>query len=184
MPREPALYPCDPLKNIMCRKNNCFLYGGTCEHTVYQQYKLEELEMDRLAEMLDTQAKFQYRLDNGFFAMSVKERVAFIKEHSLHLNQEINEMLYELPFFKPWKDYSGMSVEEIKGALYKAKMECVDAWHFFMNIMLALGFSHEEFYNMYMAKNKENHRRQDAGYTADVNYRNQDVAEVLFDEQD
>lgn len=178
------LFPCDPLKNTMCRKTNCFLYGGSCEHTAYRQYKLEELDMDRLAEMLDTQAKFQYRLDPGFFGMSVKERVAFIKEHSIHLNQEVNEMLYELPFFKPWKDYSDMSVGDTLAALEKAKMECVDAWHFFMNIMLALGFTPEEFHHMYMAKNKENHRRQDAGYTAAVSYRDQKVEEVMHDEQD
>lgn len=140
--------------------------------------------MDKLTEMLDTQARFQHRLDSGFFGMSVKERTAFIKEHSIHLNQEINEMLYELPFFKPWKDYSDMSVDDTMAALAKAKMECIDAWHFFMNIILALGFTPDEFYTMYMAKNKENHRRQDIGYKASMSYRNQDVAEVLFDEQD
>ena len=64
-------------------------------------------------------------------------------------------------------------------AIEKAKMECIDAWHFFMNIMLALGFSEEEFYEMYMRKNRENHRRQDDGYTADVSYRNQSVEEVM-----
>lgn len=173
------LYLCDPLKNISCRKTNCFLWGGTCEHTVWKQYEMESDYMDKLTEMLDTQCRFQLRLDPSFCHMSQKDRVAFIKEHSIHLNQEVNEMLYELPYFKPWKNYDGMSKEDIDAAFEKAKMECVDAWHFFMNIMLALGFTAEEFHAMYMAKNKENHRRQDAGYTADVSYKDQSVEEVM-----
>jgi len=140
--------------------------------------------MNKLEEMLITQARFQCRLNPSFPHMTNRERVAFIKEHSIHLNQEVNEMLYELPFFKPWKDYSGMTDAEIDAAFEKARMECIDAWHFFMNIMLALDFDAAMFYEMYMAKNKENHRRQDVGYTADVSYRNQSVLEVMHDEQD
>lgn len=135
--------------------------------------------MSNLEAMLAMQRNFQMRLDPKFLDMSVKERVAFIKEHSIHLNQEINEMLYELPYFKPWKDYSGLSPEAESVALAKARMECIDAWHFFMNIMLALGFTADEFTYMYMQKNKENHRRQDDGYTADKSYRDQSVEEVM-----
>lgn len=140
--------------------------------------------MEKLEHMLQLQQTFQERLGTDFENMTMRDRVAFIKEHSIHLNQEVNEMLYELPYFKPWKDYSDVAEQDELVALNKARMECIDAWHFFMNIMLALGFSDEGFYEMYMAKNKENHRRQDAGYTAHVSYRNQTVEEVLFDEQD
>ena len=135
--------------------------------------------MNNLEAMLNKQREFQMRLNPEFLDMSVKDRVAFIKEHSIHLNQEINEMLYELPYFKPWKDYSSVGPEAENVMLAKARMECIDAWHFFMNIMLALGFTAEEFTYMYMAKNKENHRRQDDGYTADKSYRDQSVEEVM-----
>lgn len=140
--------------------------------------------MHKLEGMLMLQQGFQERLGTDFNRMTARDRVAFIKEHSIHLNQEINEMLYELPYFKPWKNYSMVTEEDEQCALERAKMECIDAWHFFMNIVLALGFSPEEFYEMYMRKNRENHRRQDAGYTADVSYRNQSVEEVMHDEQD
>lgn len=140
--------------------------------------------MRKLERMMDLQITFQRRLDPNFSNMTLKERVAFIKEHSIHLNQEINEMLYELPYFKPWKDYSGVTTAEAELAFEKAKMELIDAWHFFMNIMLALGITPARFYEMYMRKNQENHRRQDAGYTADVSYKNQTVEEVMHDEQD
>lgn len=135
--------------------------------------------MEKLEHMLDMQQTFQERLGANFDQMTVKERVAFIKEHSIHLNQEINEMLYELPYFKPWKDYSGLTEADELLAINKARMECIDAWHFFMNIMLALGFSPEGFYEMYLAKNKENQRRQDDGYTAEKSYRDQSVEEVM-----
>lgn len=178
------LYECDPVKNTKCSKTMCHINGGFCECTVHKEYAKELTSMNKLEEMLAMQFGFQRRLDPNFPRMTNKERVAFIKEHSIHLNQEINEMLYELPFFKPWKDYSGMTDAEIDMAFEKARMECVDAWHFFMNIMLALDFDAAMFYKMYMAKNKENHRRQDVGYTADVSYRNQSVMEVMHDEQD
>lgn len=135
--------------------------------------------MTQLETMLSTQFNFQQRLGSLNCDMTVEERVAFIKENTIHLSQEINEMLYELPFFKPWKDYSGMGEEAMNIAMAKARMECIDAWHFFMNIMLGLGFTADEFYEMYMAKNKENHRRQDEGYTADKSYKHQSVEEVM-----
>jgi dimeric dUTPase (all-alpha-NTP-PPase superfamily) len=134
--------------------------------------------MDNLQHMLNMQQFFQERLGADFTTMTTEESTAFIKEHSIHLNQEINEMLYELPFFKPWKDYSAMSEEEIVEAINKARVECVDAWHFFMNIMLGLGLDADEFYRLYLAKNSENHRRQDEGYDADTSYKDQQPDEI------
>lgn len=121
--------------------------------------------------MLQKQQAFQQRLDPNFTNMDVRERVAFIKEHSIHLMQEVNEMLYELPYFKPWKNYEGMCVDDMEKARIKACEELIDAWHFFMNIMLALGLDAEQFEEMYHTKNKENHTRQDDGYTFDKSYR-------------
>ena len=133
--------------------------------------KIGLAENDSLVEMFYTQADFQERLDPHFYSMSTEERVQFIKEHSIHLSQEINEMLYELPFFKPWKDYSSMSKEEQEAALERARMEMIDAWHFFMNMCIALDFTPNDFYNMYLSKMSENHKRQDEGYTYDKSYR-------------
>lgn len=177
-----GLFLCDPAKNTMCRKTMCRLVGGPCEHTSEIQYERDMEDMTQLEAMLSKQRDFQMRLNPAFLDMDIKERVAFIKEHSIHLNQEINEMLYELPYFKPWKDYSDVSPEKEAWMMAKARMECVDAWHFFMNIMLALGFNADEFVYMYMKKNDENHRRQDAGYTTDVSYKDQPVEEVLGNE--
>ena len=176
------LYTCDPEKNITCSKTWCYINGGLCECTSHKEYAKELTSVYKLESMMDRQREFQLRLDPKFNNMNIEQRVAFIKEHSIHLNQEINEMLYELPYFKPWKDYSSVTDSRAEEMLEKARMELIDAWHFFMNIAIALGITPEQFYMMYCAKNNENHRRQDKGYTADVSYRNQTVEEVMHNE--
>ena len=176
-------YACDPAKNVECNKYWCYLNGGPCKCTVESKYAKEMAPVYKLEEMMQMQEAFQRRLDPDFAQMTVEQRVAFIKEHSIHLNQEVNEMLYELPYFKPWKNYRGLTPRMENEMLEKARMELVDAWHFFMNIAIALGISPEQLYVMYMAKSKENHRRQDEGYTADKSYRNQSVEEVMHNGQ-
>jgi dimeric dUTPase (all-alpha-NTP-PPase superfamily) len=124
-----------------------------------------------LQEMLDKQNKLQERLGYDIGSMHDEERSAFIKENSIHLTQELHELLYEIPHFKPWKDYSGMSLFDSYESWYKASKELIDMLHFFLNICLALGLNADNLYDMYMAKNKENHKRQDEGYTYDKSYR-------------
>lgn len=80
-------------------------------------------------------------------------------------------MLYELPFFKPWKNYDAMDEIEIGSAMNKAKEEFVDQWHFMLNIALLLDLSADEITDRYIAKNQENYARQTEGYTHDKSYR-------------
>lgn len=129
-------------------------------------------QTDSLTMMLLMQKTLQERAYGfKFDDMSVKERVDFIKEMSIHSNQEMNEMLYELPFFKPWKDYSNMTVEEQEAAITAAKKEYIDKLHFDLNILIGLGMSAEEVFEEYSAKNRENYLRQEEGYTHDKSYR-------------
>lgn len=120
--------------------------------------------MGKLQEMLDLQRKLQERLNYDIDALDVRDRTAFIKEFSIHVNQEMNEMLYELPFFKPWKNYDSLTVEDVAECNIKARQEFVDMIHFVLNIALALGLDEDELYKMYCDKNQVNHRRQDDGY--------------------
>ena len=129
-----------------------------------------------MQDMLNHQLEFQQRMypelrDTPLDQMPVDWRTAYIKEHSIHLTQELHEMLYELPLFKPWKDYSGMTYCEIMAKLDKAKEELIDTWHFFMNIALALGFTAETFKQAYLDKHHINNVRQDEGYTFDKSFR-------------
>ena len=116
-----------------------------------------------LEHMLEMQKEFQDRVDPRY-NIYLKELAAFLRDHFVFCNQELQEMLYEIPFFKNWKDYSNMTDEEIVEAFDKAKNELIDAWHFFMNLSIGLGMDAEEFYQRYLDKHKENIRRQDEGY--------------------
>ena len=42
--------------------------------------------------------------------------------------------------------------------------EWIDGLHFYMNFALAIGMTSKDIVNLYMAKNAENHNRQDNGY--------------------
>lgn len=121
---------------------------------------------DMLSEMFDTQVHLQNRLYNGDIPVLVtRDQTEYIKEHSIHLTQELHEMLYELPYFKPWKDYSTISSLDVQMQKQLAKEEFVDMFHFMLNIMIGLHMTTEELHDMFMKKNKINHARQDAGYT-------------------
>lgn len=121
--------------------------------------------------MLQKQEELQERLGYDFNSMTREEITAFLKEFSIHLTQELHELLYELPYFKPWKDYSAITVDEYEDGMEKARKEFIDLFHFVLNMALALDLSANDIYNMYMDKNKENHERQDNGYTHDKSYR-------------
>jgi len=120
--------------------------------------------MNELEHMFKLQKVFQDRVDQRYKSTDLKERAAFLRDHFVFCNQEMQEMLYELPYFKPWKDYNKMTDEEIEEAYEKAKEEIIDAWHFFINIMLGLGMTAEELFTRYLDKHKENIRRQNEGY--------------------
>ena len=135
--------------------------------------------MDRLETMLQMQKDLQTRLGTDFDNLSEEDKANFMRNHRGYLADEIAEALYEMPFYKLWKSYDKMSTAQVNDAWLKVKMELVDSWHFFMNLLLCSGFTAEEFFEMYMAKNKENHRRQDAGYSSDVSYRDQSVEDVM-----
>lgn len=135
--------------------------------------------MDKLNTIMSKQQAFQESLGTIFDNLTEEERADFIIKHSVYLDQEIQEALYEMPFFKAWKDYSGMDEDARAIAWQKVRMELVDALHFFINLCLAAGHTPETLYHMYMAKNKENYRRQEAGYTYEKLYRDQSVEDVM-----
>ena len=135
--------------------------------------------MDKLTHIMALQADLQRRLGTDFTKMSMEERVDFMRNHRGYLADELAEAMYELPYYKKWKDYSHMSEEAAAYAMQKVRMELVDCLHFFINLLLCAGMTADEVYDMYVAKNKENHRRQDDGYTADKSYRDQAVEDVM-----
>jgi len=131
--------------------------------------------MSDLKRMLITQHQMQR---DSFGAdptlMSTDEAIEFIHWNVTALTDELHEMLGEIGW-KPWA-----SSRHIHGP--QAAKEMIDAWHFFMNIMLALGpfISQDmmpgqkfpanvaelaEWWEMaYNAKKRVNEERQAQGY--------------------
>lgn len=129
--------------------------------------------------MMSMQKNLQARLGTNFAELSDEERAQFMRNHRGYLEDELAEALYEMPYYKLWKDYSTMNPEAGDVAWQKVRMELIDALHFFMNLLLCAGMTAEEVFNMYLMKNKENFERQDRGYTSDVSYREQAVEDVM-----
>ena len=135
--------------------------------------------MDRLEAIIEKQRELQARVDDRYMSDDPAVRAAFMRDHRGYLADEVAEALYEMPNYKLWKDYNDMSPEKREVQWQKVRMELVDSLHFFVNLLIGAGMTAEEVYQMYMAKNSENHRRQDAGYTSEVSYRDQAVGDVM-----
>lgn len=85
-----------------------------------------------------------------------KERIQFVKDMHIALTDELHEALAEVSW-KPWA-----KAEYFNEAAYKG--ELVDAFHFFMNLMMAGHITAEDLFEGYVKKNALNAKRQIEGY--------------------
>lgn len=116
---------------------------------------------DRLTAMLQLQARLQQNVYNVPLGdLKPEERSRVVRDNTLALTDELHEALNEIGW-KPWATSRHMNT-----AAYVS--ELVDAWHFFMNLLLATGLPPKEisdlFYGTYLHKMKKNEERQAAGY--------------------
>ena len=101
------------------------------------------------------------QIERGFnFPMTGEARAAYIKTQTLHCIDELCEMLHEDKGYKEWKRYD--YTDEVTNAIadVKATEELVDAFHFFMNIALALGITADDLLSGYSAKQQINEERR------------------------
>ncbi len=120
--------------------------------------------MNRLQQIIDTQKQLQNRLGKDISTMGQAEKTALIKDNVYFVTEELHEMARELPYVKDWKDYSGLSDEDIANRVERARKEFIDVFIFLMNIGIALNMSAEDIENYFFEKNAINHARQDNGY--------------------
>lgn len=124
--------------------------------------------MDMLAGMLRAQRDLQRVMpvwkDKDVCNLGPTAKMKFISDNALALIRELCEAMDETGC-KPWQ-----SSDHINAEAYLK--ELIDAWHFFMNLMLIaqgeLGMDEEEFahlfYVRYHEKNDINRQRQKNGY--------------------
>lgn len=130
-----------------------------------QELRSNKLSQGALVRMLKAQLQLQlesYGKDPR--TLDGDERADFVRWNAFALEDEIHEALGEIGW-KPWATSRHLNAE----AFIK---EMVDAWHFFMNLLLVaggeLGLEPDElatmFEDRYFAKRKVNAQRQTDGY--------------------
>ncbi|MGB2791292.1 MAG: dUTP diphosphatase [Candidatus Moraniibacteriota bacterium] len=111
-----------------------------------------------LEKMLDAQERLQIESYGGVSPRSLKgqARTDFITWNILALTDELHEALAEVGW-KPWATSRHVNEAAFKG-------ELVDAFHFFMNLMLAANMDAYDLYFRYVEKRNRNAQRQRDGY--------------------
>jgi len=113
--------------------------------------------MDRLGEIFTRQAQLQ-RIINGYDLddQTTETRIENIKLNVLACTAELHEALDEISW-KQWATAQFFNENAFK-------KELIDVAHFLINLMLHAGMSSDEFFELYVAKNKRNFERQAEGY--------------------
>lgn len=106
--------------------------------------------MDRLEHIFELQARFDRDL-------AVRRGLDFdlstwVQKEILAIVSELGELLDEVNF-KWWKNPRPVDPDRLRE-------EMVDILHFFVSICLKAGFTADDIYRAYLAKNEENFRRQ------------------------
>jgi dimeric dUTPase (all-alpha-NTP-PPase superfamily) len=123
-----------------------------------------DLNGDRLTAMFALQSKLQERLgtwDRIKDNPSMKQQMC--NQMFIALIEESIEVIRETPYKNPDFVPFGWKKTQL-GDPEKFKEEIVDLFHFFMNFCLLAEMTPEDLYVRYLAKNRVNHVRQDAGY--------------------
>lgn len=112
----------------------------------------------RLTHMLNMQRELQLMYNGGkaIEDFTDEERMQAIRDNVLACTDELHEALGESGW-KPWASSNHLNREAFQA-------EMVDAWHFFMNLMLHSGMTATDLYDGYVKKNAKNLQRQADGY--------------------
>ena len=117
---------------------------------------------------LEIMMKMQSELQKTYYAKYLKDfgevqKISQSKEMILCIIDELMEFMERLPW-KHWRSYHCDAYSPKPKEKKEIQMELIDLWHFFMNLCELWGLDPKTFYNMYVAKNKENFDRIKRGY--------------------
>lgn len=118
--------------------------------------------MEKTLQMiLDKQSGFQTKFGYKGEETDIQTVSSLIHTHGMFAVEEIFEMLRELPWHKPWKDYSDLERDQIIECFNKGRGEWIDVFIFVMNMGLFFGFDEDLIEKMYLEKLGINHERQE-----------------------
>lgn len=121
------------------------------------------MNKDKLTHMFEMQFNLQKNLNTFNKIETTADKQQFINQNLLAIFEETVEIMRETAYKNPdfckfgWKKNQQFNIE-------KAKDEIIDLWHFLMNLCLVFDMSADEFYNLYLKKNKINIERKKNGY--------------------
>ena len=133
---------------------------------------------DTFGLVYNKQKELQERLGFNFEGMTLKQIADFWMVNKHAMSDELNEMFDALggindgiasAAWKYWKQDNKKAATMTVADLTEADRlelfyEWIDGLHFYMNFALAIGMTSKDIVNLYMAKNAENHDRQNRGY--------------------
>jgi dimeric dUTPase (all-alpha-NTP-PPase superfamily) len=133
---------------------------------------------DTFGLIYNKQKELQARLGFSFDNWTLKQIADFWMVNKHAMSDELNEMFDALggvndgiaaSAWKYWKKDNvkamSMHVEDLSEAdRLELYYEWIDGLHFYMNFAISIGMTAEDIVNLYMAKNAENHDRQNRGY--------------------
>lgn len=114
-----------------------------------------------LTEMYDKQRLDQidrYGIDPA--DLDMQQWADYLRTMVLAIDDEMHEMLREVP----WKPWSNRTDKQFDSGAVKA--ELADAWHFFMNIMIALRVTPADLVSSFYRKHEINQERKGSGYVS------------------
>ncbi len=106
---------------------------------------------DVFARQADLASYYKSVRPNGFYSWPPQDRCTTWTRAIVHECCELDNELN----WKPWKNARDLSANR-----EERLFEMADIFHFFVQLALDQGFSAEEMYAAYVAKNEENRRRQ------------------------
>jgi len=133
---------------------------------------------DTFGLIYNKQKELQARLGFSFEGWTLKQIADFWMVNKHAMSDELNEMFDALggindgiasAAWKYWKKDNikamSMHVEDLSDAdRLELYYEWIDGLHFYMNFAISIGMTSADVVNLYMAKNAENHDRQNRGY--------------------
>jgi predicted DNA-binding protein YlxM (UPF0122 family) len=133
---------------------------------------------DTFGVIYNKQKELQKRLGFDFKDWSLDKIAKFWTVNKHAMSDELNEMFDALggindgiasSAWKYWKKDNAkaekMTISDLsKEDKLELYYEWIDGLHFYMNFAISIGMTEKDIVNLYMAKNAENHDRQDRGY--------------------
>lgn len=111
---------------------------------------------NKLEIIFDKQRELNLRVGVDTDSMHKDQKAEWLLNYTRAISQETAELVDSVPW-SWWKHYQKFDEQN-------ARVEVIDILHFVISAAQVLGMTADDVFELYMAKNRVNHERQDSGY--------------------